>query len=125
MRGRTIAATAVMAVLLIAPAARAADGETRLDRARARLVEARAALDLVTSQRDVALGQREEAREAVAQARRDATDWRRTTYLLAALVLATAGWLLGRRRHTVRVRIPDSPAGLEFLPDDRADRSRP
>jgi hypothetical protein len=128
MRIRTIGAVAVAAALFLAPAASAAQGESprdRLLRAREQLADARESLTRTTSQRDEALAQRDEALAAAARARGDAADWRRTTYLLVGLILVALGWASIRRRHTVRVRIPDSLEGWDEPSDDRADRRHP
>jgi hypothetical protein len=104
--------------------ARIADLRVQLADARAlrtELAAVQASLDHVTGQRDVALDQRERGLAATTRAREDADGWRLTAYILAAALLFTLAVVQVRRRHSVRIRIPDTADELLAEADDRAD----
>jgi hypothetical protein len=86
----------------------------------AQLTAQAAALQLVTSQRDVALGERDRA-VATAAEETHASTWWRVIGSVAVIAWLLAGLLyLGRRRRTVRIRIPDTLEDLlEESPRDR------
>lgn len=95
--------------------------ERELRQATASLEELQERADRLSSQRDAAIAEREALRAAAAERASDATGpWRIATAVAVGLLLVTWLAVWSRRRHTVRIRVPDTVEELlEHSPRDR------
>lgn len=94
--------------------------QATIDELEASMAELEAFLARARSQRDVALDGREVAEADARATDRESRNWRIATYLFALITAIT--WLVawGRRRDTIRIRIPSTVEEFETH-QDRAD----